>query len=247
MATNERLRRALGDAGLTVGDLAARLAIDPKTVQRWITTARVPHPANRATVARLLGLAEAELWPQVERVDREQVLGEAELLRLYPHRWDVPNRLWRELFEATGERIDVLAYSGQSLGYLGNSFPELLRAKAAEGVAVRLLYGDPESEAVARRGREERIADGLLARRIGVAIEDVRPAFNAPGIQVRLHRSTLYTSIFRYDDEMLVTAHVYGSDAAKCPVLQIRRQADGGLFDHYMASLELVWEQARPL
>src|SRR4051794_8670583 len=46
--SNERLRRAVLDAGMTVDDLAAEIGIDPKTLERWITRGRVPHPANRA-------------------------------------------------------------------------------------------------------------------------------------------------------------------------------------------------------
>ncbi len=36
---NERLRRALLDAGLSPDDVAAEVGIDTKTVERWITTA----------------------------------------------------------------------------------------------------------------------------------------------------------------------------------------------------------------
>src|SRR4051794_2598015 len=45
--TNERLRRAIGEAGLQLEDVAAEAGIDVKTAERWVTKGRVPHPRNR--------------------------------------------------------------------------------------------------------------------------------------------------------------------------------------------------------
>ena len=49
---NERLRRAISDAGLRLDDVAEEVGIDVKTAERWITKGRVPHPGNRASDAR---------------------------------------------------------------------------------------------------------------------------------------------------------------------------------------------------
>ena len=80
-----------------------------------------------------------------------------------------------------------------------------MRRKAEDGVQVRLLYGDPESDAVALRGAEEGIGDGLAAR-IRLALGYMREAFDEPGVSVRLHGTTLYNSLYRYDDELLVNS-----------------------------------------
>jgi 8-oxo-dGTP pyrophosphatase MutT (NUDIX family) len=48
-------------------------------------------------------------------------------------------------------------------------------------------------------------------------------------------------SIYRFDDDMLVNAHVYGAPAAHSPVLHLRRLPGGRLVDHYQASFERVW------
>ncbi|WP_197682482.1 helix-turn-helix transcriptional regulator [Jiangella sp. DSM 45060] len=40
---NERLRSRITAAGLTLDDIATHVEVDPKTVERWITTDRVPH------------------------------------------------------------------------------------------------------------------------------------------------------------------------------------------------------------
>lgn len=43
-----------------------------------------------------------------------------------------------------------------------------------------------------------------------------------PGVRLRLPGSTLYASIFRADETMLVNTHVYGSTAARKPALHLR-------------------------
>jgi hypothetical protein len=53
-------------------------------------------------------------------------------------------------------------------------------------------------------------------------------------------------SIYRFDSDMLVNAHAYGSPAAQSPVLHLRHLAGGWLFDHYRTSFERVWTQASP-
>lgn len=60
---NERLRHALHAKQLTPADLAGRVGVDPKTVERWITTGRPPHPRHRVAVAAELDVPVTELWP----------------------------------------------------------------------------------------------------------------------------------------------------------------------------------------
>jgi hypothetical protein len=143
---------------------------------------------------------------------------------------------------AARQHIDVLTYSGLFLPDGRADLPALLRREADERVRVRLLYGDPNCEAVALRGDDEGIGDGLAAR-IHIAMSYMRPAFDVPRIEARLHGTTLYNSIYRFDDELLVNSHAYGAGAPQAPVLHLRRIAGGQLFDFYMASFERVWEQ----
>ena len=116
-------------------------------------------------------------------------------------------------------------------------------AKAEEGVKLRLAMGDPDCEAVRLRGEEEHIGDGLAAR-IRLSLIYLREAIGSAGVELRFHATTLYNSIYRFDDDMLVNAHVYGAPAAHSPVLHLRRLPGGRLFDHYQASFERVWSQA---
>jgi hypothetical protein len=169
----------------------------------------------------------------------------AELVMLYPHRGAVQKDLWMQLIEAAEEHIDVLVFAGL---FLPDGHPELAKvliSKAEQGTVIRLALGEPDSEAVRLRGQEEHIGDGMAARvRLSLAYLD--EAIRVPGVELRLHTTTLYNSIYRFDSEMLVNAHAYGSPAAQSPVLHLRRLAGGWLFDHYQASFERVWEQARP-
>jgi ADP-ribose pyrophosphatase YjhB (NUDIX family)/lambda repressor-like predicted transcriptional regulator len=63
---NERLRHALHAKQLTPADLAGRVGVDPKTVERWITTGRPPHPRHQLAVAAELDVPATELWPPAQ-------------------------------------------------------------------------------------------------------------------------------------------------------------------------------------
>jgi transcriptional regulator with XRE-family HTH domain len=245
IVVNERLRQAILDADLSLDALAGEIGIDPKTVERWVTRGRVPHPANRARAARVLGLDETVLWPQLEDA-RARAVVSSEVLRVYPDRGAVPPGYWYDRIAGARVHVDVLVYAGLFLTDGRADLPALLQRKAEEGVAIRFLLGDPESEALARRGAEEQVGEAMAAR-VRLSMSYLQPAFGVPGIAVRLHGTTLYNSIFRFDDELLVNTHAYGAVAAKSPVMHVRRIAGGRLFPHYMSSFERVWDGAEPL
>ena len=104
---------------------------------------------------------------------------DGELVRLYAHRGAVPRDRWYELLEATTERLDVLVHAGLFLPDGRSDLAALVRRKAEDGVEVRLLYGDPDCDAVALRGAEEGIGDGLAAR-IRLVLGYMREALEAP-------------------------------------------------------------------
>jgi hypothetical protein len=240
---NERLRSCITRRPPHHRPGGRQVGVDPKTVERWIVLGRIPHRSHRWATASLLGTDEAYLWPELADERRTQAASTSELVTLYPNRGAVPGALWRSLLEAASNRIDVLVYAGL---FLPDGYPEiakLLASKAEQATKVRLTLGDPDSDAVRRRGEEERIGDGLAARvRLGLLY--LRDATAAPGVELRFHATTLYNSIYRFDDDMLVNAHAYGTPAAHSPVLHLRRLPGGQLFDHYQASFERVWEQA---
>jgi hypothetical protein len=97
MMSNERLRDAMMIANLTPEEIAPRLSVDPKTVERWITTDRVPYPRHRHKLAVILHKSEAYLWPSAIPDNRMAEISESEIVRTYPHRNAVPPDLWDQL------------------------------------------------------------------------------------------------------------------------------------------------------
>ena len=241
---NERLRSTIAATGQTFETVATHVGVDPKTVERWVMRSRLPHRSHRWKTAELLGRDEAYLWPEVLDDIRTQAASDAEIVHLYTTRSMVPAGLWRSLLEDARDSIDLLAYAGLFLADTNADLGKELRRKGKAGVRVRILLGDPTSEAIARRGDEEEIGPGM-AGRARIALKALAPALDAPGVDIRLHDTTLYNSIYRSDGTMLVNTHVYGSPAAHNPVIHLQRVAGGRVFDTYQRSFERVWNGAK--
>jgi hypothetical protein len=90
---------------------------------------------------------------------------------------------------------------------------EILNKKAVSVVRVRILLGDPAHPAMELRGGEERLFEAIPVR-IRMALAYYRLLVNVEGIEFRLHGTSLYDSVFRYDDQMLVNQHIYGTYVA---------------------------------
>lgn len=243
---NQRLRGQLAIAGLTASDLANTIEVDPKTVERWISEGRVPRSRLRSKAAEALAVTEGYLWPSLLDDTRARETSRAEIVTVYPHRGAVPNGVWRRLIEGAEDQVDVLVYAGLFLIDSNPDLPELLVDRAEHGLAARLLFGDPESDVVAWRGREEGIGENLAAR-IHLSLNYLEPTHGTAGIEIRQHQTVLYNSLYRFDDELLVNTHVMGSPAPKNPVIHVRRLEGGQLFDHYLTSFERVWASATSL
>lgn len=243
--SNERLRTALLARGMTVQSLAEAIEVSPKTVERWITQGKVPYLRHQYATAAALKVDVTTLWDDGRTVDSATDLTKAEIATVYPHRHTVPTGLWRELYGRAERNLDVLVYSGLFLSE-DPLFHDLVRAKVEAGARVRILLGDPGCAAVRQRGVDEghQIMDGKIRN----ALVLYRPLMRShPDIGFRLHDSTLYNSIYRADDEMLVNPHVYGIGAYMAPVLHLRRLPGGSLFDTYANSIDHTWENARPI
>lgn len=249
---NERLRLAIVKAGLNGTELAQRVQVDPKTVERWITKGRLPRPMQRAATAEALGADELYLWPEVADSPQARTARQAELVRLYTHRGEIPSGYWYELINDAKKHIDILVISGLFLPDGHTDLGKMLAAKAREGVQVRYLFGDPyihlkkpKDSAVLRRGEEEGVGDHLASRAV-FALSYLKEAFGVPGVRINLHNTTLYNSIYRFDDDVLVNTHAYGAPAGDSPILHLRRVPGGRLFEHYMTSFDRVWEDSEP-
>ena len=149
---NERLRAALLEHGLTPVALSEQIGVDHKTVERWITSGRVPYRRHRYAVAARLAVDEAYLWP--DALSREQVTeaSNSEVVAIYPHRSDVPHEVWEQLFSAAKQEIGILVYAGIFLAEEA-AVQKILAAKARAGVRVRVTARRPGQPAGGRAGR----------------------------------------------------------------------------------------------
>jgi hypothetical protein len=111
---------------------------------------------------------------------------------------------------------------------------------------VRILLGDPDSQVVADRGDDEGIGDTVPAK-VRNALALYRPLRQVEGVEFRLHRTVLYNSIYRADDQVLVNTHVFGLAAAQAPAWHLRKLPGGELASLYIDSFERVWETATPV
>lgn len=242
--SNERLRGAIASSGMNADDLAAQVGVDPKTVQRWVTKGRVPHRRHRLATASLLSTREGYLWPSTASDLANRSASQAELVDFYPSRAAVPQHLWQTLLRDGTDSVDFLAYAGLYLPEHLDGVPQLERL-ANRGVRVRVALGDPASPAIALRGAEEGLDEGM-AHRVQLSLRYYDGARATPGLELRVHDTTLYGTVLRSDDTMLVNTHVYGAPAAQSPVLHIHRVPGGRVFDHYMGSFERVWARSIP-
>lgn len=208
MARNQRLADAIRQSGRTFSELAGTIGADPKSVERWVTKGRVPHPGSREKLAAALSVPAALLWPGVPGA----MQATTELVGVYRTRRELSPATIRSLLDGATARIDVLAYAALWLWDSVPGFAEGLAAKAASGVAVRVCLGDPESQAVRLRGEEEGSGDGM-ASRCRIAASYAARVARVDGGAVRLSGNTLYDSVFRFDDEVLVNVHLWGNPA----------------------------------
>ena len=241
---NERLRGALLERGVTPDELAVAIEVDVKTIERWITKGRTPYRRHRYAVASFLRMEETYLWPDALSPEQAAGASESEIVNVFPHRWMIPNEMWRRHFETAEEEIGMLVHSGTFISEDAGVL-RVFRTKAEAGVRVRLLFGDPESEEVARRGAEEGIGD-LVAARIRNALAVIKTLREVEGIEFRLHRTILYNSMYRADDQLLVNTHIYGMAASGAPVLHLRRVAGGSMVANYLESFDKIWDSATP-
>jgi hypothetical protein len=221
-------------------DVAAHMGVDPKTVRRWLN-GRVPYASNRAALADLVGVDEADLWPDAGGPLTGRARPE-ELGAIYPHRWAIPRDIWTRFFESAEREIGVLAYSALFLAEDAGLLA-IIADKASRGVRVRLALGDPDCAAVAQRSQEEGIGDAMPAK-VRNALTLYRPLMASENVEIRLHQTVLYNSIYRADGQLFVNQHAYGIPAAHAPVFCIRNSETGDLYIAYADSFETIWATA---
>ncbi|MBH1934666.1 helix-turn-helix transcriptional regulator [Streptomyces sp. AV19] len=235
----------MASGGWTHAALAHASGVDPKSVERWINLGRTPRRVTALRAAEVLGEDVHTLWPALRQARTARAVS-PELVALYAQRADLPVSVFAELLAQAQRRIDVLVYAAVFLHEAYPRLNDLLSERATEGCSVRIAVGDADSANVQQRGQEEAFGHGIESR-CRLALMHYRPLLGLPGIEVRTHGTTLYNSLYRADEQVLVNAHVWGVNAFAAPVWHLRRNNRGGMFDTYMESFDAVWETARPV
>jgi transcriptional regulator with XRE-family HTH domain len=242
MARNQRLDDAIRQSGKRLEEVAELVGADPKTARRWITTGRLPRPATRQQLADVLGVPEAVIWPGAPGI----AYGTSELVGIYTTRRELSPATVGALLDRAERQIDVLAYAALWLWDTVPQFAERVELKIARGASVRICLGDPDSQAVLLRGHEEGI-DADMASRCRLAIKYASGIHYVDPDAVRLSAATLYASIFRFDDDVLLNTHLWGAGAPESPIFHFHRQTNRGIAASAIDSFERVWAAAQPL
>lgn len=74
-----------------------------------------------------------------------------------------------------------------------------------------------------------------------------RAALKVENVDIRLHDTVLYNSLYRADDQLFVNQHAYGLPAAHAPVscYHVADQSDAAAA--YLAGFERIWSAAKRL
>jgi hypothetical protein len=233
------------ERGKATTDIATACRVDPKTVERWLSPGRLPHRRHRWVIVDLLKVDESYLWPEAVKEDRRPVLAESELVRVYPDRSSVPREMWLRRVSEAQRTIDVLVFSGTFFAQTNPRIAPMIAERAAAGVRIRLCFGNPLGRAVETRDREEGL-HGTLSAKIKASLTYYRRLVGVDNCEIRLHDTTLYASIFRFDDHLIANPHIWGQPASANPVMHLRRVEASGWFDRYADSFDAVWDTASP-
>jgi transcriptional regulator with XRE-family HTH domain len=231
---NENLRRAMLCARLSEEDVAAQLQVDPKTVRRWLE-GRVPYLRHRWLLANLLGAEEADLWLNSRRRSRP-----SELEAFYPNRQAMPRQTWLSLFGSAEREIGILDHSALFLAKEPNVL-SVLSDRAHAGAQVRICLRNPNVPGPGENNARERSSAGPAE---SCKALDLFGGLRQAGVEIRLHRAVLYTSIYRADNQLLISQHIYGVHDEREPVLCLRSTAVGDMTTAYINAFERIWTRA---
>jgi hypothetical protein len=187
--------------------------------------------------------------PRVAGRDAEappMTTGNDEIVGTYPYRSRFPAEKWWELFSNATKQIDLLGYTLYFLPLEHPGLIDLLRKKCESGCVVRAAIADPDSPHVAYRDSEEKTPITLVVR-INSTLQQFAPLADCENFHLRYQDIPLYNSIFRFDDQMLVTPHLFATPGSAAPLLHLRRGGAEGLFPRFADHFESVWTTTRTI
>ncbi|MGW5384964.1 hypothetical protein [Nocardia sp. NPDC003963] len=169
----------------------------------------------------------------------------AEVVAAYAHRADIPNEVWISLLTRATRRIDIIGYAYPFVLELLPDASHLIAEKCRGGAEVRLAFADPECAHVAERDALEQM-QGTLPGRIRNALSMLGPLADTSGCRVGLHATHLYNSVFRFDDQMIVTPYLVRARGYQHPALHLRKLSPHGMFASFDDQVEQIWGAVTP-
>ena len=235
-------------AGIDVDELAARVEVDAKTIRRWVSGATTPYPRHRGRVAHALGCEPHQLWPDLERLIPAAQEDPQEIVTAFARGDDADVPDWRMFLDAAVMQIDLLDFTLREV-IQDPAVVARLAAKADAGCQIRVLVSDRDSVQLAIAEAEQHSDRGLtelpaLAWDVERSLGYLQPLLGLPGIQVRTFVAGRFNTILRFDEQMLVTLHLWGTPVPSTPLLYLRRQGDAGLFDRFAGHHDAIWHHA---
>lgn len=252
LVPNLALEQVMKAKGVSARKLARAIGVTEITVRRWLENVHIKVRLDNAQgAAHELGCTPHDLWPDQFPPAQQPEPAEdhtpvAFNPTLYASRTQVPITMWQNHFANAQSAIDILVFAATFLFDTLDDFTTTLTEAAQRGVQVRFLVGDPDGDNMRLRAQEEGIGESVKARSHN-SVELLRPCTTTPGLDVRTHQTTLYTSIFRVDDDLIVNIHIYGSPGRDNPVMILSRRQEPRLWARFERAFTRVWDDAKPL
>ncbi|GGO86927.1 XRE family transcriptional regulator [Wenjunlia tyrosinilytica] len=187
------------------------------------------------------------LWPKSVR-SAVKTGHDREVVSVYPYRAACPSTVWAELIASAERELIFAGYTNYFLWLEQPAFHATLKAKARTGCRIRFLIGDPDSELTRARERIEDVAL-TVGTRIRITLENLDKLRQAEGIEMRFcgpddAPNFISLSVFRFDDDALVTPHLALLSGHDSPMMHLRKRDEGGLFDRFTEHADVLWSRA---
>ncbi|MFI8102782.1 hypothetical protein [Streptomyces sp. NPDC086023] len=185
------------------------------------------------------------MWPKAVR----SLLAtgpDREIVQVFPYRSAAPAALWRGLITKTQRDMVFAGYTNYFLWLEQANLGSALRQKARAGCRVRFLVGDPSSQVTADREVEEGVPL-TLSTRISVTLAELEKLRDVAPIEGRFETGHVNLSVFRFDDEMIVTPILARRVGHDSPMMHLRRCQPDGMFDRFAAHVQELWSRGRDI
>lgn len=186
------------------------------------------------------------IWPKAVQ-DRVKSGHDRELVQAYPYRSACPSTVWGALVDGATEQIFLAGYTNYFFWLEQPAFVQTLHRKAEAGCRIRVLLGDPDGEVTRQRELVEDVAL-TVSTRIRISLEHLENLRTAGHAAVRFSSAEdavnhVSLSVFRFDQQALVTPHLARLVGHDSPLLHLRRQADAGMFDRFAEHADELWSR----